>query len=57
MNQVLQKNAFINQNDSLKNKNYVINLMHMSLKQIRMLMTFDKFNLLLSLYIYLEICY
>jgi hypothetical protein len=57
MNQVLQKNAFINQNDSLKNKNDVINLMHMSLKQIQMLMTFDKYNLLLSLYIYLEICY
>jgi hypothetical protein len=27
--------------------------MHMSLKQIQMLMTFDKYNLLLSLYIYI----
>jgi glutamine amidotransferase PdxT len=57
MNQVLQRNTFGNQNDSLKNKNNVIDLMHMSLKQIQMLMTFDKYNLLLSLYIYLEICY
>jgi hypothetical protein len=61
MNQVLQINAFGNQNDSLKNKNDVNDLMHMSLKQIQMLTTFDKYNLLLSLdiyiYIYLEICY
>jgi hypothetical protein len=28
-------------------------LMHVSLKQIQMLMTFDKYNLLLSLYIYI----
>jgi hypothetical protein len=27
--------------------------MHMSLKQIQILMTFDKYNLLLSLYIYI----
>jgi hypothetical protein len=27
--------------------------MHVSLKQIQMLMTFDKYNLLLSLYIYI----
>jgi hypothetical protein len=53
MNQVLQSNAFKNQNDSLKNKNGVIDLMHMSLKQIQMLTTFDKYNLLLSLYIYI----
>jgi hypothetical protein len=51
MNQVLQRNAFGNQNDSLKNKKGVID----SLKQIRMLMTFDKYNLLLSLYIYIFI--
>jgi hypothetical protein len=57
MNQVLHGNAFGNQNDSLKNKKDVIDLMHVSLKQIQMLMTFDKYNLLLSLYIYLEICY
>jgi hypothetical protein len=33
--------------------------MHVSLKQIRMLTTFDKYNLLLALYIYIyiEICY
>jgi hypothetical protein len=43
MNQVLQRNAFRNQNDSLKNKNGVIDLMHVSLKQIQMLMTFDKY--------------
>jgi hypothetical protein len=53
MNQVLQSNAFKNQNDSLKNKNGVIDLMHMSLKQIQMLTTFDKYNLLLSLYTYI----
>jgi hypothetical protein len=42
-----------------KNKKGVIDLMHVSLKQIQMLMTFNKYNLLLSLYIYiyLEICY
>jgi hypothetical protein len=61
MNQVLQRNAFRNQNDSLKNKKDVNNLMHVSLKQIQVLTTFDKYNLLLSLYIYiyiyLEICY
>jgi glutamine amidotransferase PdxT len=59
MNMVLQRNAFGNQNDSLKNKKGVIDLMHASLKQIHMLMTFDKYNLLLSLYIYiyLETCY
>jgi hypothetical protein len=34
MNQVLQRNAFENQNNLLKNKNDVIDLMHMSLKQI-----------------------
>jgi hypothetical protein len=47
-------------NDSLKNKKGVNDLMHVSLKQIQMLMTFDKYNnLLLSLYIYiyLKICY
>jgi hypothetical protein len=44
---------------SLKNKKGVNDLMHVLLKQIQMLMTFDKYNLLLSLYIYiyLEICY
>jgi hypothetical protein len=47
MNQVLQINTFGNQNDSLKNKNDVIDLMHVSLKQIQMLMTFNKYNLLL----------
>jgi glutamine amidotransferase PdxT len=57
MNQVLQRNAFGNQNDLLKNKIDVNNLMHVSLKQIQVLTTFDKYNLLLSLYIYLEICY
>jgi hypothetical protein len=51
------KNAFRNQNDSLKNKNDVIDLMHVPLKQIYVLMTFDKYNLLLSLYIYPKICY
>jgi hypothetical protein len=55
MNQVLQKKTFRNQNDSLKNKKGVIDLMHLSLKQIQMLMTFDKYNLLLSLYIYIYI--
>jgi hypothetical protein len=53
MNQVLQRNTFRNQNDSLKNKNGVINLMHVSLKLIQMLTTFNKYNLLLSLYIYI----
>jgi hypothetical protein len=53
MNQILQRNAFKNQNDSLKNKNGMIDLMHVSLKQIQMLMTFDRYNLLLSLYIYI----
>jgi hypothetical protein len=57
MNQVLQRNAFGNQNDSQKNENGVIDLMHMLLKQIQMAATFDKYNILLSLYIYLEICY
>jgi glutamine amidotransferase PdxT len=51
MNQVIERNAFGNQNDSLKNKKGVNDLMHVSLKQIQMLMTFDKYNLLLSLYI------
>jgi hypothetical protein len=54
MNQVLQRNAFRNQNDSLINKNGVTDLMQVLLKQIQMLTTFDKYNLLLSLYIYLE---
>jgi hypothetical protein len=63
MNQVLQRSTFGNQNDSLKNKKGVNDLMHVSLKQIQMLTNFDKYNLLLSLYIniyiyiYLEICY
>jgi hypothetical protein len=57
MNQVLQRNAFRNQNDSLINKNGVIDLMQVLLKQIQMLTTFDKYNLLLSLYIYLEMFY
>jgi hypothetical protein len=56
MNQVLQRNAFRNQNDSLKNKNGVIDLMHVSLKQIQMLMTFDKYIFFLSLYV-IELCY
>jgi hypothetical protein len=47
MNQVLQINTFGNQNDSLKNKNDVIDLMHVSLKQIQMLIIFYKYNLLL----------
>jgi hypothetical protein len=51
MNQVLQINVFENQNDSLKNKKCVNDLMHVSLKQVQMLTTFDKYNLLLSLYI------
>jgi hypothetical protein len=38
----------------------VNDLMHVSLKQIQMLMTFDKYNLLLlydnNNYIYIEIC-
>jgi hypothetical protein len=47
--------------DSLKNKKDVNDLMHMSLKQIQMPTTFNKYNnllLLLSIYIYiyLEIC-
>jgi hypothetical protein len=37
----------------LKNKKGMNDLMHVSLKQIQMLMTFDKYNLLLSLYIYI----
>jgi hypothetical protein len=53
VNWVLQRNTFRNQNDSLKNKNSVIDLMRMLLKQIQMLTTFDKYNLLLSLYIYI----
>jgi hypothetical protein len=57
MNEVLQRNTFRNQNDSLINKKGVIDLMQVSLKQIQMLMTFDKYNLLLPLYISLEICY
>jgi hypothetical protein len=57
MNEVLQRNTFGNPNDSLINKKGVIDLMHVSLKQIQMLMTFDKYNLLLPLYISLEICY
>jgi hypothetical protein len=44
---VIQRNAFENQNDSLKNKKGVNDLMHMSLKQIQMLTTFDKYNVLL----------
>jgi hypothetical protein len=48
-----QRNAFENQNDLLKNKKEVNDLMHVSLKQIQMLMTFDKYNLLLSIYIYI----
>jgi hypothetical protein len=55
MNQVLQRSTFGNQNDSLKNKKGVNDLMHVSLKQIQMLTTFDKYNLLLSLYIYIYI--
>jgi hypothetical protein len=39
---------------SLKNKKGVNDLMHVLLKQIQMLMTFDKYNLLLSLYIYIS---
>jgi hypothetical protein len=50
-----QRNAFENQNDLLKNKKEVNDLMHVSLKQIQMLMTFDKYNLLLSIYIYIYI--
>jgi glutamine amidotransferase PdxT len=59
MNQVIERNAFGNQNDSLKNKKGVNDLMHVLLKQIQMLTTFDKYNLPLSLYIYiyLEIYY
>jgi hypothetical protein len=53
MNQIIQRNAFRNQNDSLKNKNGVLNLIHVSLKQIQMVTIFDKYNLLLSLYIYI----
>jgi hypothetical protein len=49
---VPSKKRLKNQNDSLKNKKGVNDLMHVSLKQIQMLMTFDKYNLLLSLYIY-----
>jgi hypothetical protein len=48
MNQVLQRNAFRNQNNSLKNKNGVIDLMHVSLKQIHMLTTFDLFAVILK---------
>jgi hypothetical protein len=63
-NQVLQRNAFRNQNVSLKDKKGVNNLVHVSLKQIEMLMTFDKYKLLLLydnnhytyIYIHLEIC-
>jgi hypothetical protein len=55
MNQVIERNAFGNQNDSLKNKKGVNDLMHVSLKQIQMLTTFDKYNLPLSLYIYIYI--
>jgi hypothetical protein len=55
MNHVLQRNAFRNQNNSLKNKKGMNDLIHVSLKQIQMLMTFDKYNLLLSLYIYIYI--
>jgi hypothetical protein len=33
-NQVLQRNIFKNQNDSLKNKKGMNDLMHVSLKQI-----------------------
>jgi hypothetical protein len=44
----------------LKDKKDVNNLMQMSLKQIHMLMTFDKYKLLLlydnNHYIYIEIC-
>jgi hypothetical protein len=45
-----------------KNKKGVNDLMHMSLKQMQMLMTFDKYKLLLLydnnlyIYIYIEIC-
>jgi hypothetical protein len=53
MNQVLQRNAFGNQNDLLKSKKGVNDLMHVSLKQIQMMMNFDRYNLLLSLYIYI----
>jgi hypothetical protein len=63
-NQVLQRNAFRNQNVSLKDKKGVNNLVHVSLKQIEMLMTFDKYKLQLLydnnhymyIYIHLEIC-
>jgi hypothetical protein len=45
---------------SLKEKKGMNDLMHVSLKQIQMLMTFDKYKLLLlydnNHYIYLEIC-
>jgi hypothetical protein len=36
-----------------KNKKGVIDLMHVSPKQIQIMMTFNKYNLLLSLYIYI----
>jgi hypothetical protein len=54
MNQILQRNTFENQNDSLKNKKGVHDIMHVSLKKIQLLTTFDKYNLLLSLYIYIS---
>jgi hypothetical protein len=56
------KKRLQNQNESLKNKKGVNGLMHVSLKQIHMLTTFGKYNLLLLydnnhyIYIYLEIC-
>ncbi len=57
---VLQRNTFRNQNMSLKDKKGVNDLIHMSLKQIQMLATFYKYNLLLlyenNHYIYIYIC-
>jgi hypothetical protein len=38
---VIQRNTFENQSVFLKDKKYVDDLMHMSQKQILMLMTFD----------------
>jgi hypothetical protein len=43
----LQRNAFGNQNESMKNNKGMNDIMHMSLKQILMLTTFDKYNILL----------
>jgi hypothetical protein len=57
--QVLQRNAFKNQNVSLKDKKGVNDLMHVSLKQDQIQMAFDTYKLLLlydnNHYIYIYI--